>query len=124
MYVGKPFKTNKLVLYIAIASYLALFIQLTIHLSLYISYCSKALLFSDFCVMNMIHTCDSNKFTQRKRSSYYIIGTVLSYITLFLMFPGINVFLLLCIDTYSWFKYKASQNRGSSKPLEPPWLRA
>ena len=59
----------------------------------------KGLLFSDFCVMNMIHTCDSNKFTQRKRVGYDIIGTVLSYNKLFLMFPGINLVLLLCINT-------------------------
>ena len=49
--------------------------------------------------MDMIHTCDSNKFMQRKQVGYYIIETVLSYIKLFLMFPGINLVLLLCSST-------------------------
>ena len=69
----------------------------------------------------MIHTCDSNKFTPQKRSSNYIIGTVLSYIELFLMFPGINLFLLLCINTYiAGSSIKLVKIRGSSEPLEPP----
>ena len=72
----------------------------------------------------MVHTCDSNKFTQRKRGSYFIIGTVLSYIKLFLMFPGINLLLLLCSNTYSWFKQKASQNRGFVRIPWTPWLWA
>ena len=48
--------------------------------------------------MNMIHACDSNKFTQQKRGAYYIIETVLSYIKLFL---GIILLLLLCITGLS-----------------------
>ena len=40
------------------------------------------------------------------------------------MFPGINLLLLLCSNTYSWFKKKLVKIGGSSEPLEPPWLRA
>ena len=93
-----------------------------IHLSSYISYCSKGILFSDFCVMNMVHTCDSNKFMQWKRGGYYIIVTVLSYIKLFLMFPGINLLLLLCIIAGS--SRKLVKIGGSSETLVPPWLWA
>ena len=54
---------------------------------------------------------------------YYLCfnGTGLSYIKLFLLFPGINLVLLLCSNTYSWFKQKASQNRGFVRtPRTPP----
>ena len=61
--------------------------------------------------MNMIHTCDSNKFTQQKQGDYYNYGTVQSYIKLFLMFPGINI-SFTAMYIYSWFKSKVSQNRG------------
>ena len=68
----------------------------------------KSILFNDICVMNMIHTCDSNIFPQRKRGGYYNnywnCAILDLYVKLFLMFPGINLLLLLCISTYSWFK--------------------
>ena len=91
------------------------------HLLLFTERC---LLFSGFCVMNMMHTCDSNKFTKQKQGSYYIIGAVLSYIKPFLMFLGINLLLLLCINTYNWFMQKASQNRGFIQTFRTLWLRA
>ena len=69
--------------------------------------------------MNMIHTCDSNKFMQWKRGGYYIFGTVLSYIKLFLMFLGINLLLLHITGS----SRKLVKIGGSSKILEPPGYR-
>ena len=57
-------------------------------------------------------------------ATQYTIGTVLYYIQLFLMFPGIQ---LLCINTYVYIagtSRKLVKIGGSSKCLEPPWLRA
>ena len=44
-----------------------------------------------------------------------------AYIKLFLLFPGINLLLLLCSNTNNWFKQKASQNRVFVRtPRTPP----
>ena len=57
----------------------------------------------------MIHTCDSNEFMWQKQGGYYIITTVLSYIKLFLMFPGINQFY--CCVVYIQLVQVESQSK-------------
>ena len=121
---GRSLKTNKLVLYVAITSQLLsniynLLSFTCLHTSLFVQ---KGLLFGDFCVMNTIHTSDTNKFTQRKQVGYYIIGTVLSYVKLFLMFPRIDLLLLLCTNTCIQLVQVESQLEQGVCPnsLNPP----
>ena len=56
----------------------------------------------------------------QKRGDYYIIETVLPYIKVFLMFPGINLLLLLCINTYAGSSRKLVKIEDSSESLESP----
>ena len=70
--------------------------------------------------MNMIYTCDSNKFMQWKQGGYYFIRTVLFYIKLFLMFPGINLLLLLCINIIVGSSRKLVKIEVCPNPSTPP----
>ena len=68
--------------------------------------------------------CDSNKFMQRKRvgSVPYYWNCAILHQTISIMFPGINLLLLLCTtNTYrAGLSRKLVKIGGSSEPLEPP----
>ena len=71
--------------YVAIWQYLYNLASLTcLHTSFFVQ---KGHLLSDFnlCVMNVIHTCNSNELMQQKQGGYvyYTIETVPSYIKLY-----------------------------------------